>query len=453
MLRMLAAGLAVMAASVPAGAVSDKETDGTPVGQVFDQWLTAFNSGDRDVFRKFYAERLDDPEPQWPWENAQDSCGLTLERIEVQTPLTMTALLREKCLGGSQRVKIELSDADAVRIKDLNLTPLPLPGNGAYTAVADIADRLTARDEFARVMMEVRGNRQIAARSWGLVDRDPAAPMTLDTPMFLASAGKMFTGVAVLQLVDAGKIELDAPLGKYLADYPSADMARVTIRQLLTHRGGTGDMGILARNEGANRATVRSIDDIVKLNGNRGPDFPPGSKEDYSNYGFLLLGAVIERVTGGSYYDYVEENIFKPAGMTNAGFPDLDHLQGVGVGYTTFYGEEPQLVSNTGVLLWRGTPAGGGVASANDMLAFFRAMNAGKLLSPAMFKLATTKGETRWYGMGFVVDRHWGHGGNSYGMDVAVGYFPENDTSFICLATRDMACNRIIFAWHFHWER
>ena len=364
----------------------------------FRQWLTVFNSGDKAAFRKFYAERLDDPEPEWSWENAQDSCGLILERVEAQTPLTMTALLREKCLHGSQRVEIELSDA--VRIKDLTLIPLPLPDNGAYMAAADIADRLTARDEFAGVIMEVRGNRQIMARSWGLVDRDPAAPMSLDTPMFLASAGKMFTGVAVLQLVDAGKIELDAPLGKYLPDYPSADMARVTIRQLLTHRGGTGDMGILARNEGANRATVRSIDDIVKLNGDRGPDFPPGSREEYSNYGFLLLGAVIERVTGGSYYDYVEQNIFKPAGMTNAGFPDLDHLQGVGVGYTTFYGEEQQLVSNTDVLPWRGTPAGGGVASANDMLAFFRAMNGGKLLSPAMFKLAPTRGETRWYGMG-----------------------------------------------------
>jgi CubicO group peptidase (beta-lactamase class C family) len=277
--------------------------------------------------------------------------------------------------------------------------------------------------------------------------------MTLDTPMFLASAGKMFTGVAVLQLVDAGKIDLDAPLGKYLADYPNKDVATATIRQLLTHRGGTGDIGILGREDGANRARVRTIDDIVQLNGTRGPEFPPGAKADYSNFGFILLGAVIEKVTSGSYYDYVREHVFKPAGMKNAGFPDRDHLQGVAVGYTTFFGAQTQLVPNLDVLPWRGASAGGGVASANDMLRFFDALKAGKLLSAAMLKLATTPGDTPWYGMGFVAQggEHpsWGHGGTSYGMDVAFHTYSENDTTFICMATRDAVCNRLIFAHYF----
>ncbi|SNS15239.1 hypothetical protein SAMN06295912_10210 [Sphingomonas laterariae] len=86
------------------------------------------------------------------------------------------------------------------------------------------------------------------------------------------------------------------------------------------------------------------------------------------------------------------------------------------------------------------------------MLRFFDAMRAGTLLSPAMFRLATSVGATPWYGMGFVVnsgrDRSWGHGGNAYGMDVAAHHFSTVDTSFICLATRDMVCNRLIFAWN-----
>lgn len=283
---------------------------------------------------------------------------------------------------------------------------------------------------------------------------DPVArtPMTLGTPMFLASAGKMFTSVAVLQLVDAGKLELDAPLHTYLPDYPNAEMAKVTIRQLLTHRGGTGDIGILERGDGANRAKVRTIADMVRLNGQRGPDFPPGSKAEYSNYGFILLGAVIEKVTGGSYYDYVRQHVFEPAGMIASGFPDRDHLKGVAVGYTTFFGEEPKQVANLDVLPWRGASAGGGVASSRDMQRFFDAMRAGKLLSPAMFKLATTAGATPWYGMGFVVNpgkiASWGHGGNSYGMDVATHFYPSVDTTFVCLATRDMVCNRLIYAWY-----
>jgi CubicO group peptidase (beta-lactamase class C family) len=141
--------------------------------------------------------------------------------------------------------------------------------------------------------------------------------------------------VAVLQLVEAGKIDLDAPLGRYLTDYPNADMAKVTIQQLLTHRGGTGDIGILGREDGANRTKVRTIADLVRLNGSRSPDFPPGSKDDYSNYGFILLGAVIEKVTGNTYQDYVADHVFKPAGMKNAGFPDRDHLQGVAVDFSS----------------------------------------------------------------------------------------------------------------------
>jgi CubicO group peptidase (beta-lactamase class C family) len=289
------------------------------------------------------------------------------------------------------------------------------------------------------------------ARGWGKVDAGSAMAITPDTPMFLASAGKMFTAVAVLQLAEAGKIDLDAPLGTYLTDYPNAEMAKVTIRQLLQHRGGTGDIGILARNEASNRAKVRTIADLVALNGHRPPAFAPGTKMEYSNYGFLLLGAVVERASGQNYYDYVAQHVFEPAGMTGAGFPDRDHIAGIPTGVTTFYGEEKAPVSNVSTLPWKGTPAGGGVASANDMRKFIDALRAGKLLSPASFKLARTPSETPWYGMGFILasasDAFWGHGGQSYGMDVASYYAAGANAHFICIATRDMACTRLMTAW------
>ena len=285
----------------------------------------------------------------------------------------MTVLLQQRCLPGLQRARIELVSPDGGKLKALDVLPLALPGDGAVRTAANITNRLAARDDFAGSLIIARGEKRLLARSWGLADPGLRTPMTLDTPMFLASAGKMFTGVAVLQLVDAGKIDLAAPLGRYLSDYRNSKMAKVTIRQLLTHRGGTGDIGILGREDGANRARIRTIADIVELNGARGPDFPPGSKEDYSNYGFILLGAVIEKVTGGSYDDYVAQHVFGPAGMKNAGFPDHDHLQGVAVGYTRFFGAETMLVPNLDVLPWRGASAGGGVASPNDMLRFFHA--------------------------------------------------------------------------------
>jgi CubicO group peptidase (beta-lactamase class C family) len=454
----LAASVALLSAASSASLAQSSGADlpraaareDAPVERLFREWLDAFNSGDAAAIKAFYGRHLDDPNPVFALDTAQDTCGFRIERLETRSPMSMTVLLRERCLPGRHRAKIELT-ADGAKLKSLDLTPLALPGNGAIDATVEIANRLAARDDFAGSLIIARRGETLVARSWGLADPAARTPMTLDTPMFLASAGKMFTGVAVLQLVDAGKIDLDVPLGNYLTDYPNAEMARVTIRQLLTHRGGTGDIGILGRGDGANRARVRTIADIVRLNGARAPDFPPGTKEDYSNYGFILLGAVIEKVTGRSYRDYVARRIFKPAGITNSGFPDRDHLQGVAVGYTSFFGAEPKLVANLDVLPWRGTPAGGGVASPNDMRRFFDALSAGKLLSPAMLTLATTPSATSWYGMGFIVQAdenpHWGHGGTSYGMDVALHAYKDG-TTFICMAARDMVCNRLIYAWH-----
>lgn len=164
------------------------------------------------------------------------------------------------------------------------------------------------------------------------------------------------------------------------------------------------------------------------------------------------MGAVIEKLSGNSYYDYVAEHVFKPAGMTRSGFPDRDHLKGVAVGYTTLFAAEPKLLPNISILPWRGASAGGGVSTANDMVRFLTALRDGKLLSPAMFQLATTPGPTYGFGMGFVVNtgegRSFGHGGMSYGMDVAAHHYVNRDTTFVCLATRDIACNRLITAWY-----
>lgn len=421
-----------------------------PILHIFQEWLTAFNSGNVAEIKVFYRKYLDDDNPIFALENAQDTCGFSVERFEASSATSMTVLLRQRCLQGLQRAKLELA-ADGKKLKTLDFRPLALPGDGAIKATAIIANRLAARDDFAGSIIVARGSKRVFARSWGLTNNTSRTPMSLDTPMFLASAGKMFTAVAVLQLVDAGKIDLDAPLGKYLTAYPNAEMAKVTIRQLLNHRGGTGDIGILGREDAANRAWVKTTADIVQLNGTRGPDFPPGTKEDYSNYGFILLGAVIEKVTARSYHDYVADHVFKPAGMKDSGFPDKEHLKKVAVGYTSYFGAESKLVANTDSLPWRGTSAGGGVSTPNDMLRFLGAMRDGKLLSPKMLKLATTADATPWYGMGFVVNSgqnaSWGHGGNSYGMDVAVHYYVKNDTDFVCFGTRDMVCNRLIFAW------
>lgn len=421
------------------------------VNAVYEEWLTAFNSGEKSAIQAFYGERMDDPEAAFAIDIAAATCGFNPVRVEAQVEQKMTILLAERCFPTLQRLHIELAPDGEKKLARLDLKPLALTIEAANNLVAGFADRLSKQNQFAGSLLIAQDGKPLLERNWGTLKEGESIPITLDTPMFLASAGKMFTGVGVLQLADAGKISLDAPLGTYLTDYPNAEMAKVTIRQLLQHRGGAGDTGILARNDSDNRTRVHTIDDIIALNGDRAPNFAPGTQAEYSNYGFILLGAVIERVSGESYYDYVADHVFAPAGMTGASYPDKDSRRGVATGLTTFYGEEDALVSNVEVLPWRGMPDGGGVATAHDMLKFFNAMQSGKLLSPAMLELATTPGDTLWYGTGFVTGSipyaSWGHGGNSYGMDVAIHHYSAVNSTFICLSTRDMACNRLIWAW------
>ena len=417
---------------------------------VFQEWLATFNSGDKAAIQKFYGQRLDDSGALFPRHLRAETCGFDVARVERETVSNVSVLLSQRCAASLWRLTFKATGKSG-KLEDFELKPFAMADSRAIAATRDIAVRLAKLDEFAGSILIARTGQDNWTFSTGSVSRQDATAIGVDTPMFLASAGKMFTGVSILQLVEAGKVELDAPLSRYLPDYPNAAMARVTIRQLLSHRGGTGEEGVLRREDVENRKRVRTIDDFIALNGNRAPAFPPGSKADYSNYGFILLGAVIERVSGQSYQDYVRKNIFDRAGMTRAGFPDKEHLQGVPVGYTTFFETEAALLANTDVLPWRGSAAGGGVASAGDMLRFFAALRSGKLLSRQSLAMATTPGDTDWYGLGFIAQSGdqplWGHGGGSYGMSVAAQHFPRDGATFICLATRDMACDRLINAW------
>lgn len=421
-----------------------------PATTYFESWLAAFNSDDKAAIRKFHGERLGDAGALSALNLRAETCGFDLARIEDRSDTSFRALLVQRCFPALFRVSFSVAK-DGQKLEKFKLQPFAMPEARALAATRDIAERLAASDAFAGSIIVARDGETPWTFSVGTFSQHDARPITIDTPMFLASAGKMFTAVSILQLIERGKVELDAPLSRYLPDYPNKEMAKVTIRNLLGHRGGTGEDGVLQREDSANRAWIRTIDDFIKLNGGRPPAFPPGSKFDYSNYGFILLGAVIERVSGQSYQDYVRQHLFDPAGMARASFPDLRHIAEIPVGYSTFFDSEPKPIASTDVLPWRGSAAGGGVASANDMLRFIDALRSNVLLSAKSRATATAPHDTGWYGLGFVTQggKHplWGHGGLGYGMSVAVQRFPEDKITFICIATRDMACDRMIYAW------
>jgi CubicO group peptidase (beta-lactamase class C family) len=299
------------------------------------------------------------------------------------------------------------------------------------------ADAEAAQDAFSGVLLVARGDKVLLQRAWGLADREAKTPVALDTKFRIGSMNKMFTAVATLQLVGAGKLSLDGSVGQYLPGYPNADIAKVTIRQLLTHTGGTGD--IFGPEFDRHRLELRTHDDYVRLYGARGPTHPPGQGAEYSNYGFVLLGDIIEHVSGQSYYDYVAAHVFAPAGMHDSGsLPEDVAVPNRAHAYTR---KDGHWVDAADTLPWRGTAAGGGYSTAGDLLKFARALRSGKLLPPALLAEATRK-QTPWYGYGFMVGERqgvggFGHAGGAQGMNGALEIFPAQDQVVIGLANID----------------
>jgi CubicO group peptidase (beta-lactamase class C family) len=304
----------------------------------------------------------------------------------------------------------------------------------------------TAADRFSGAVLVAKDGDVLFSKAYGLADREQEIPNTVHTRFRVGSMNKMFTAVAILQLVEARKVDLEAPLGTYLTDYPNRKIAeQVTIHQLLTHTGGTGD--IFGPEFEAHREELRTLADYVELYGERDPEFEPGSEWSYSNYGFILLGAVVEAVTGQSYYDYVREHIYEPAGMTRTGsLPEAKEVPDRAVGYMDL-GGGTDWQPNTDTLPYRGTSAGGGYSTVEDFKRFAEALLDDELLNRDSTELLITgkeeigPGVSYAYGFEDVRDaegNRWvGHGGGAPGMNGDLRISPASGYVVVVLANLD----------------
>jgi CubicO group peptidase (beta-lactamase class C family) len=332
----------------------------------------------------------------------------------------------------------------------LNAIPRPpdfalphLSESELVAAVRKKLDEVVTADRFSGAVLVASKDKPVFAQAYGLADREKKTPNTLKTRFRLGSMNKMFTAVATLQLVQNGKLDLKAPFGKYLTDYPNKDVAsKVTIEQLLTHTGGTGD--IFGPEFDKRRLELKTLQDYVTLYGSRAAEFEPGSRWQYSNYGFLLLGVLIEKVSGQSYYDYVRDHIFKPAGMTaTASDPEDQTVSERSIGYAGMGGSGWR--PNTDTLPYRGTSAGGGYSTVEDLLRFATALQTHKLLNAQYTEMLTAgKVDTPGgkYAFGFQDQmingtRCFGHGGGAPGMNGALLICPVPGYVVSVLANMD----------------
>lgn len=422
----------------------------TPAGQLLRLWLAAFNSGERaklEDFRTRYSPDQPDHIEQM-LQTRRFTGGLDFRRMESAEGTNLKAILKEREGDTHARIDLQVASVDPLRAGRItvqrmetpaDLAPAKLSESELCKAVDERAQDLTRRDGFAGSVLLARGSEVIFEKAYGWADREEKIANTVETRFRIGSMNKMFTAVAALQLVEKGKLALDAPLGEYLREYPNAGVAaKVRLRHLLSHTGGTGD--IFGPEFASKRLELKTLEDYLRLYGKRELAFEPGTKWAYSNYGFLLLGAVIEQVAGRSYYDQVKDGVFRPAGMTGTdSLPEEEKVPQRSKGYQ--WGPAGWR-SNADTLPWRGTPAGGGYSTTRDLFRFARALETGKLVGEKLFREATT-GEKpgAGYGLGFQLyekpARQYGHGGGAPGMNGELRVLPETGYVLTVLANLD----------------
>jgi D-alanyl-D-alanine carboxypeptidase len=419
-------------------------------------WLAAFNSGNRDALLHFLEKNRPSSVPQIDQEMdfRSRTGGFEFKKMEESTATKATAILKERDSDQFARLVVEVEVEPPHLITKFGLQAIPTPAEFASPRLSEVdaiaglratLDKATAADQFSGAALVAHDGKPIFAQAYGMADREKKIPNKLDTQFRIGSMNKMFTAVAVLQLAQAGKLQLTDTLSKFLPDYANKDLAsKVTIHHLLTHTGGTGDF--FGPEFDAHRLELKTLNDYVKLYGKRGLEFEPGSKWEYSNYGFLLLGVVVEKVSGQSYYDYVREHIFKPAGMNSTDSrPENEAVTGRSVGYMK-ENANSAWTPNTDTLPFRGTSAGGGYSTVEDFLRFANALESHKLLDAEHTKLLTTgkvdtpRGSQYAYGFmaGDAGGMHcFGHGGGAPGMNGDLRICPEAGYVIAVLANMD----------------
>lgn len=253
--------------------------------------------------------------------------------------------------------------------------PDTLPQAELVRRLGAALDSLAAAGEFSGVAILARNGTPVLERAYGMADREAGRPNTLDTRFNVGSLNKVFTATSIRQLAAQGKLSLDSTLATYWPDYPNQDVARrVTIRQLMEHKAGLGG-NVFGVPASGSRMTLRHNRDFVALFAAEPLQFEPGSRQQYCNACYVVLGQLVERISGTDYYDYVRRNVLAPAGMTSTEHYALDSLPAnTAVGYTTGEDRAGPLRPNTGLLPGRGSAAGGGYSTARDLLKFFAAL-------------------------------------------------------------------------------
>jgi D-alanyl-D-alanine carboxypeptidase len=315
----------------------------------------------------------------------------------------------------------------------------------------EMLEQLVQADEFSGVVLVATDQEVLFRFACGQANQSYNIPNQMNTKFNLGSMNKMFTAIAIAQLVEQGKLAFHDPISKYLPDYPGEVAEKVHIHHLLTHTSGMGSYW----NERffSSWADLRTVDEYLPLFQDEPLAFAPGEAFRYSNAGFVVLGAVIERVSGQDYFTYVRKHIYEPAGMDDTEAFEMDRsVPNLALGYTHLNrnGEhEPGARrNNVFINVVKGGPAGGGFSTAEDLFKFSLAVRQHRLLSPESTRCLLTGKVARpdkpgvLYGYGWQQvtmngDQIVGHSGGAPGISAQLDIYLQGGYTVVVLANYD----------------
>jgi CubicO group peptidase (beta-lactamase class C family) len=314
---------------------------------------------------------------------------------------------------------------------------LPASGQNAQDVTGEIDELMNEfvrLEQFAGCVLVAKDGKRLYAKSFGEADRDHHVKNSLKTKFNIGSIGKVFTGVAIMQLAEAGKIEVTDPASKYLKDFPWGD--EIQIHHLLSHTSGT--FNYFAHPDFRKKMfSIRSVGDALPLIYDQKLRFDsPGTDFSYSNSGIVLLGAIIESVTGQSYPAYIQEQIFKPVGMEETA---INYLEEVVEDRARGYTRSPTGRFTSNLFTVPPANADGGIeTTVGDLLKFDQALYGEDLLGSEWKRRMFTP-NLKDYGYCWRIERSHGnlvvgHGGGAPGVSASFKRFTDDRYTIIVLS-------------------
>lgn len=425
------------------------------------EYLAAHASGDTLATHRFVTRYYPSMAPErrasvarWLLERRARLGPLAAERFYEPIPQVASVVAHSGRDDYWYRIDFLYATEPALRIRGVGTdaaSPLEAQPDGPFDLEDQLASlRTFVRNEaragrFSGVLALRHGGQLLLSESWGAADPETRTPNTLDTPFPLASTSKLFVAVAIMRLVEQGHLDLTAPVGRYLPDYPNrAVRDDVTIAMLLSHQGGLGDIfteEFLARSDSG-----QTLREVAAYFANDSLLFEPGSRYGYSNAGFVVLGLVLEAVAGVPFGQAVHELVLGPGGAPDAGWtahrtrgaarPAVPLVRDDDSGRLIPERESGRLPPQS---------AGGGVASARDLLALDEALWSHRLVSEETLREMTTtrvrRGPMAAGGQGYGLlevellgQRMLGHNGGAPGVQTEYFHVPESGDALVLLA-------------------